>query len=212
MEVFRRTILAWHEQNARDYPWRHATTCYQRTIAELLLQRTQAATVARFYPAFIREYPSWERLSQAREEDLQDFLRPIGLWRKRARRLVELAVVMVGRKGQFPSTREELEQLPGVSQYMASAVLLLCHGKREPLVDVNTARVLERVFGRRKLADIRYDPFLQDIAQLTVSAGDPIALSWAMLDLAAAVCLPTVPKCIDCPLVENCGLGRGNFE
>lgn len=208
VEEFRRRILAWYEQHARDFPWRRATTCYQRTIGELLLQRTQASTVARFYPEFIGKYPSWQSLSRVREKDLQEFLRPIGLWRRRARKLIELAVVIEGKQGQLPSTREELEQLPGVSQYMASVILLLCYGEREPLIDVNTARVLERVFGKRKLADIRYDPFLQDIAQLVVSVDDPIALNWAMLDLAATVCLQAGPRCFDCPLAEMCRFNK----
>ena len=71
---------------------------------------------------------------------------------------------MAKRNGRFPSTRVEVEALPGVGQYITNATLLLCHGEAQPLLDVNMARVLERVFGPRKLVDIRYDPYLQNLA------------------------------------------------
>ena len=50
-----------------------------------------------------------------------------------------------------------------ITRYLAvaNAILLVCHEQPEPLLDSNMARVIERVFGPRKLADIRYDPYLQ---------------------------------------------------
>ena len=204
IQRFRQRILIWFQQNGRQFVWRQAKSCYERIIAELLLQRTQAKTVARFYDGFIERFPSWNDLSHATEEDLRSLLMPIGLWRRRARSIVALASAIAKAQGRLPATREELERLPGIGQYLASSVLLLCHGQREALVDVNVARVLERVFGERKLADIRYDPYLQELAQKVVSTSDSIACNWAIIDLAAVVCLPTTPKCAICPVNYLC--------
>ena len=123
---FRQRILAWYQRHGRQFPWRQATSCYERIVAELLLQRTQANTVAKFYPGFIEEYPSWEVLAQATEDDLRALLQPIGLWRRRASTMVALASVMAKKQGRLPVSRDELERLPGISQYMASSILLLC--------------------------------------------------------------------------------------
>lgn len=204
IRAFRQRILAWYRQNGRPFPWRHAESCYERIVAELLLQRTQASTVAKFYPEFIEVYPSWEVLAQATEEDLRTLLQPMGLWRRRARTMVALAAVMVEKQGRLPASRDELESLPGISQYMASSVLLLCHGKRVALIDVNVARVLERVFGERHLVDIRYDPYLQDLAQRIVQSKDAVSCNWAIIDLASTVCLVAKPKCPTCPLRRAC--------
>lgn len=201
---FRQQILTWYQQYGRQFPWRQARSCYDRIIAELLLQRTQANTIAKYYQGFIKRFPSWNELAHATEEDLRAFLLPIGLWRRRARTMMALASEMVKSQGRFPTTRDELEQLPGISQYLASSILLLCHGQNEALVDVNMARVLERVFGERNLADIRYDPYLQELAQTVVSDLDPIACNWAIIDLAATVCLPNTPKCDTCPVNQLC--------
>ena len=118
--------------------------------------------------------------------------------------MVALASVMAKKQGRLPVSRDELERLPGISQYMASSILLLCHGQREALVDVNVARVLERVFGKRHLADIRYDPYLHELAQLVVSANDAVSCNWAIIDLAATVCQANTPKCPMCPLNDTC--------
>ncbi len=117
---------------------------------------------------------------------------------------IQLSRALAEADFEVPCTREELEQLPGISQYMASAILLLCYGRREPLLDVNMARVLERVYGPRKLADIRYDPFLHDVARSTVDVEDPITVNWAILDLAATTCLKNVPMCFKCPVADIC--------
>jgi A/G-specific adenine glycosylase len=202
---FRKSLLNWFKNNDRKFPWRRSsTTKYQYIIAEVLLQRTRAETVASFFPRFIEVFPSWKKLNQASLEQLQVYLQPIGLWRRRAVSIQALSDEMAKRNGRFPKNREEIEALPGIGQYITNAVLLFCHGEPQPLLDVNMARVLERVFGQRKMADIRYDPYLQQLAKEVVDCENPVQVNWAILDLAAAICLPKKPRCQKCPLGELC--------
>ena len=91
-----------------------------------------------------------------------------------------------------------------MGQYVARAILLFCHGQPEPLLDTNMARVLERYFGPRQLADIRHDPYLQELSRRVVAAGDPVVINWAILDLGAMVCKPRTPECNACPLKRGC--------
>jgi A/G-specific adenine glycosylase len=202
---FRRRLRGWFRTNARDFPWRQeSASFYMRILSEVLLQRTRAQVAADFIPAFIQRYPSWAAISRTSSKELQKHLKPIGLWRRRAASLARLAHEMTKRNGVFPTTRSELEQLPNVGQYIANAVLLFCYQKQQPLLDVNMARVLERFFGPRKLADIRYDPYLQTIARKVVSGTDPIRVNWAILDHAATVCKISNPMCDRCPVTNRC--------
>ena len=100
--------------------------------------------------------------------------------------------------------RSDIEGLPGVGQYIANAIELFAFGRSRPLIDVNMARVLERCFGKRTLADIRYDARLQRLASLIVHGSDSARLNWAILDLSAIVCKVRVPNCVVCPLKANC--------
>ena len=159
-------------------------------------------------PVVLKAYPSWRHLADATERELQQFLQPLGLWRRRATSIVALAREMRRRRGRFPVSREKVEALPGVGQYIANAILLFCHGEPQPLLDVNMARVLERNFGSRNLVDIRYDPYLQALAAKALSKTDPSNLNWAILDLAGLVCLSREPLCRKCPLVSSCLFGR----
>lgn len=201
----RRRLLAWLEGHGRSFAWRRpSASLYRLVVTEALLQRTRAETVNNFYAPFFRRFPSWQALAQVSEAELQDYLRPIGLWKRRSASLRSLAIEMAKRRGRFPSAREEIEALPGVGQYVANAVLLFAHGRSEPLLDANVARVLERHFGPRRLADIRYDPYLQKLARMVVSSERPAKVNWALLDLAALICRIRAPLCQECPLSATC--------
>lgn len=84
-------LTNWFKENGRNFPWRRkSATNYEKIISEVLLQRTKAETVAKFYPTFIRKYPSWKKLALASELELQDTLRPLGLYKQRGSRIYKL--------------------------------------------------------------------------------------------------------------------------
>lgn len=100
VKLFREKILAWFEDYRRYFPWRKSNLSnYDLIIAEILLQRTKAETVSKFYSIFILEYPSWETLSLAELPIIDEFIKPIGLYRQRAGRLQKLANYMVKQEG-----------------------------------------------------------------------------------------------------------------
>ncbi|WP_222949856.1 hypothetical protein [Sphingomonas sediminicola] len=175
-------LARWWATSGRDYPWRaDEAGTYERIVVEVLLQRTTAAAVSRFYPAFVHRFPGWHELADATPEDLEEFLRPLGLWRRRAASLLGIARYAAGTGGKFPSNPAEHAGIPAVGQYVSNAVLMFQHGKAAPLLDVNMARVLERVVRPRRLADIRYDPWLQAAAKWFVRGRDlarPTGRSW----------------------------------
>lgn len=205
IRTFTKRLLNWYASHGRMFPWREPSRSnYEKVIAELLLQRTCARTVAHFYLAFLNQFNDWPVIATSNEEYIGQCLRPLGLWKRRAVSLKCLAIEMTVRNGVFPSTREEVEKLPGVGQYIASAILLLCHGKPNPLLDGNMARVLERFFGPRKFADIRYDPSLQSLARVVTKHKRSLEINWAILDLASLVCKKRTPTCRVCPMSDMC--------
>jgi len=205
IQLFRKTLIRWYEAFGRQFPWRRPRAPrFHQVVSEVLLQRTRAETVAAFWPTFLSRFPAWSSLATASTGEVETLLKPIGLSAQRAPRLKALATAIAARSGRFPATRDELEALPGVGQYIANAVFLFCHDKPHPLVDVNMARVLERFFGPRKLADIRYDPYLQQLAHAVVAGKISHKLNWAILDLAATVCKLRAPLCDKCPLSALC--------
>ena len=198
-------LLGWYKVNGRDFPWRkRKLTTYQIIISEALLQRTKAETVSNFFTNFITDFPSWESLVIADNKTIEHYLRPIGLYRQKAKRLQCLAREMVKRKGKIPSERKELESIPFLGQYIANAIELIIFKQPSPLLDVNMARLLERYFGARKMADIRYDPYLQKLSFMVVNHPKAKDINWAILDYAALVCKSRKPLCNECVISNRC--------
>lgn len=205
IKFFQKKILTWYKIGGRKFYWRKkGLSNYEYVIAEVLLQRTRAETVANFYPNFITDFNHWKALADADLQRIEDYLKPIGLYRQRSVRLKNLAIEMVKRKGRLPKDRQELESIPFMGQYIANAVELVIFNEPSPLIDVNMSRVLERFFGPRKMADIRYDPYLQELSYRIVNHVNAKKINWAILDFAAIICQARKPKCQICPINSIC--------
>ena len=198
-------LLKWFSTNGRCFPWRVSNaSLFEKIITEILVQRTKAESVSSMYKSFFDQFPDWETLADSAIENIQRQIKPLGIWRRRSITLKNLAQEMVKRNGVFPSERKEIDKLPGVGQYVGNAIEMFYHNRPMPLLDTNMARVIERVFKPRKLADIRYDPWLQAISKEMVSSKNAIHLNWALLDIGGTLCKPRNPNCSECPINSFC--------
>ena len=96
---------------------------------------------------------------------------------------------------------DELSELPGVGSYTAAATAAALGNESRPLVDSVSRRVFRRYFGG---SPERSDQELAALAYQDAPAGHWHELNWAVLDLAALVCLPKRPRCDECPLADSC--------
>ena len=206
IEWFREDLVEWYKDHGRNFPWRAPdTSLYRHVLAEILLQRTRAETLAPFFKEFAGKYDSWGALAKMSVQELEQELKPIGLASQRAPRINALAQIMVQKKRLFPENLSDLLSLPAIGQYVAYAIQTFLGKGRLPLLDAGMARVIERQFGPRELVDIRYDSRLQEICQRIVDTDESLEISWAMLDLAALVCRSKKPLCDSCPVRQQCG-------
>jgi endonuclease III len=76
---------------------------------------------------------------------LTEYIRTIGLYRTKAKNLMETCRILVERHGgQVPGTRAELEALPGVGRKTANVVLNVAFGEATMAVDTHIFRVANR--------------------------------------------------------------------
>ena len=208
--VFQANILRWGANHCRTFPWRRPDrTSYELVVAELLLQQTRAEQTAKCFAAIIDRCPDWDALASVPLPELEELLKPLGLHRRRSAALHALAQAVLSRG--LPIRADQLETLPGIGQYMARAIAAQVSNEVVAPIDTNVARVLERVFGPRKLADIRYDPGLQELALNLVPRSGPGEYLVALLDFSAVVCRPRAPRCHECPLTA-CGYRSRNIS
>lgn len=159
LRFVRKALLGWYDANGRkDLPWRmKKASKFHKLVAEVLLQKTQASTVASFFDAFVVKYPAPDSIVSEDERHLADMLMPLGLYNRRAKSLKTLAATIVS-LGRIPNRKKELEKLHGIGPYTANAFLISAFGKRVPIVDTNVSRFVERFFALKVKPDPRKDP------------------------------------------------------
>ena len=205
IRYFRKKLLDWFDINKRDFPWRREDISnYELIMSEILLQRTKAETVSRYYNTFFGKYPNWGKISTANLEELEDILRPLGLYKHRAKRLFNIIKEYNDKNGNLPQKSNELNESALATLYISNAYELFILKKRAPLLDVNMARVISRFFNPKKVKDVRNDKELQEFAKKVINIKDCKELNWAILDFAAIVCKSSKPNCNNCPLNEKC--------
>jgi A/G-specific adenine glycosylase len=201
---FRRLLLNWFNENARDLPWRRTRDPYAIWVSEIMLQQTRVSAVTPFYERFLARFPSVEALAGAAEADLLAQWAGLGYYH-RARNLQRAAKQIVG-QGRFPGSFDEIRALPGIGDYTAAAVASIAFGLPHAVVDGNVLRVLSRLLNdSTDIATAEGKRTFSRAANELLNRERPGDHNQALMELGATVCLPKNPQCLVCPLSEHCG-------
>lgn len=148
---FRRTLLAWYDNEKRDLPWRRTKNPYHIWVSEIMLQQTQVVTVIPYYERFLAWFPTVDALAKAPEEKLLKAWEGLGYY-SRVRNMQKAAQeIMDDFNGEFPSTYDDILSLKGIGPYTAGAIASIAFDLPEPAVDGNVMRVMARLF------EVNYD-------------------------------------------------------
>ena len=202
-------LHAWFDIHHRKMPWRaeagEIPDPYGIWVSEVMLQQTQVKTVIPYYLRFMEKYPTIGDLAGADLDALLKSWEGLGYY-ARCRNLHRAAHVVVRElDGRIPDTFAEFKALPGVGDYIASAVLSIAHGAPHAVVDGNVKRVLARLFcmdtpvnhsSAHKIFKVQAEELLD-----RERPGD---FNQALMELGALVCTPKKPQCSTCPLTAFC--------
>lgn len=210
--AFRNRLIIWGQEHFRRFPWRITDNPFHILIAELMLRRTQARQVIPVYQQFVAQYPDAQTLAVAPPEEVEQILFPLGLtWRVPA--FQQMARVLVAEHdGQIPGDYEILLTLPGVGDYVASAVCSFAFGQAIPIIDTNTVRVAGRLFGVATHAESRRRQPIRQLLKALHDEHNPRTYNYHLLDLAALICIPAHPRCDICPLLQLCATGQSRYS
>lgn len=79
------------------------------------------------------------------EEGLKEYIKTIGLYNSKARNIYQTCRILIDRhRGEVPTTRKELEALPGVGRKTANVILNTAFGQATIAVDTHIFRVCNR--------------------------------------------------------------------
>jgi endonuclease-3 len=142
-----------------------------------------------------------QRLLALGFDGLCEYIRTIGLYRSKARHLLETCRILVEQHGgEVPRTREALEALPGVGRKTANVVLNVAFGEPTMAVDTHIFRVSNRTGlapGKTPLA-VEHGLLARVPAEYLVDAHH-----WLILH-GRYVCLARKPRCWECQVAPWC--------
>ena len=177
------------------------TTVFELLVAVLL---SAQATDVGVNKATRRLFPVANRpqgLLALGQEGLESHIRTIGLYRSKARHLLETCRILIERHGgEVPRAREQLEALPGVGRKTANVVLNAAFGEPTLAVDTHVFRVANRTglaAGRTPLA------VEQVLLRRIPPRYLPDAHHWLVLH-GRYVCVARSPQCGRCAVQAEC--------
>ena len=127
---------------------------YQLLIAVVLSAQTTDVSVNKVTPALFEAYPTPEALSKAKNENVEIMLKTIGMYRTKARNIINLTKQLCEKYGgSVPHDYDALISLSGVGRKTANVVLSVGFGEQRIAVDTHVFRVSNRI-GLVKAKDV----------------------------------------------------------
>jgi endonuclease-3 len=139
------------------------------------------------------------------EETLRDYIKTIGLFNSKAKNVIlTCQVLLETHDGEIPSSRQELEALPGVGRKTANVVLNTAFGQPTMAVDTHIFRVANRTgLGLGKMPLIVERKLLKSIPEQYLLD----AHHWLILH-GRYVCKARTPLCAECIVRDLCRTGK----
>lgn len=119
---------------------------YELIVAVALSAQTTDKSVNEATPALFKKYPTAKKLAAAKPEDVEPYIRRIGMYKTKSKNIVGLAQALVdNHAGEVPNDYDALVKLPGVGRKTANVVLSVGFGEQRIAVDTHVFRVSNRI-------------------------------------------------------------------
>lgn len=119
---------------------------FQLIIAVALSAQTTDVRVNKVTPSLFERYPSAKELAAAEQEDVQELIREIGMYKTKSKNIIALSKKLIEDfDGEVPDDEASLVSLPGVGIKTANVVLSEAFGQQRIAVDTHVFRVTNRI-------------------------------------------------------------------
>lgn len=175
---------------------------YELLIAIVLSAQTTDKRVNMVTPILFSKYPTLEKLSEAPIDLLEEILKPIGSFRKKAIYVKDIAYNLTTKyQGVVPTDREKLEKLKGVGRKTINVFLSEYYNYPAIAVDTHVERISKRLrIASKKATVLEVEEKLQKFFPKD---------EWAKRHLQLVLfgryhCKAVKPDCSSCPLKKLC--------
>ena len=183
-----------------ECPLTHRNT-FELMVAVMLSAQCTDAAVNKVTPALFRRFPDPISLSRASTTEIEPLIRPLGLYRAKAKSLQRCARQLVEEfNGEVPATMEQLTQLSGVGRKTANVILGHAFDTPGIAVDTHCKRLSRRLGLTRQQEPTKIE---QDLSQM-LPPSEWTGFSHRLIIHGRRVCYARRPACERCVLSEFC--------
>ncbi|MEE1199912.1 MAG: endonuclease III [Christensenellales bacterium] len=186
------------------------TNPFETLVATILSAQCTDQRVNKVTESLFQRFPDAFSMARLEPEALEPLIRECGLYRSKAKNIVEACRILVEKyNGCVPDTREALMALPGVGRKTAGVVLLAAFGEAEIPVDTHVFRVSRRIGLADGNTPEQVEAQLRERIPKEIWAFGHHLLIWH----GRRVCAARKPACERCPLsndlCEACRMDSG---
>jgi endonuclease-3 len=173
-------------------------------VGAMLSARARDATTALVVADLLDAAPTPRAIAAMSLPAVTAVVKPVGLYRQKARNLLALARILVDRYGgKVPADLAALTSLPGVGIKSANLVLGQAFGIPAICVDVHVHRIVNRWGLVATASPEKSEAALRRV----VPERYWIPMNPMLVRFGQEVCLPRRPRCGGCPLGRWCDTG-----
>lgn len=202
-----RAVIDWFERTGRDLPWRNpACSAWGVLVSEIMLQQTPVVRVLPIWRDWLDRWPTPADLAAASPADVVRAWGRLGYPRRALRLHAAATEISENHGNRVPENHTQLLELPGIGSYTAAAVAVFAFGQRYTVVDTNIRRVHARLFSGNALPAKALTAAETRLADRLMPEDVAESVQWnqSVMELGALVCTARSPKCVECPVFEQC--------
>ncbi len=174
---------------------------FELLVATRLSAQCTDARVNIVTPAMFEKYKSVEEFAQAKVEDIENYIRPCGFFRTKAKDIVEMAkMITENYDGKVPDTIDELIKLPGVGRKTANLICGDVYGKPAVVADTHLIRISNRI----GLVETKDPKKVETELKKILPPEESNDFCHRAVLHGRAICTARKANCEKCPLTEFC--------
>ncbi len=170
-------------------------------IATILSQRTRDEATRVAADNLFRVYNRPKELAEADPKQIEQLIKPVGFYRVKAKRIIEVSKIICERfGGAVPDDFEALMSLPSVGRKTANCVLVYGFGK--PALPVDTH--VHRISNRLGLVSTKTPEETEEALKRVIDKKYWVKINDLLVKFGQQICRPIKPRCEVCTLKIFC--------
>lgn len=174
---------------------------YELLIATRLSAQCTDARVNIVTKVLFERFPTLEAFAEADVKEIEEIVKPCGLFRTKAKSISELTKMLISDfGGEVPDTLEKLTSLPGIGRKTANLIMGDVYHQPAVVADTHCIRISNRLGLASSKDPYKVEMQLKEILPPEKSND----FCHRLVNFGRDVCTARSPKCGECPLQGVC--------